>query len=229
MINNGNCSGMKVLNYQKEEDKCREEKKFVALTFDDGPSMTTTVEILNKLEKYSVVASFFIVGDQANLVNSEIVKRAYKMGCEIDNHSKTHSHMNTLTKEEIIEEITYTSKKIKEITGEYPKFFRPPYISINDLMFETIDLTFICGINAEDWNHNVDAKERAERILNQTEDGTIILLHDFKDNHNTVDALDIIIPKLKEEGYEFVTLEELFKEKQVELKSHSNIMYSIVN
>ena len=222
--------GKDELHYQGQEDKLSKgERLLVALTFDDGPSITTTVQILNKLVEYDIVATFFIIGNHIDTESSEIVKRAYKMGCEIENHSKTHSHMNTLSKEEIIDEITYTSTKIKELIGEYPKFFRPPYISVNDLMYETIDLTFICGINACDWNNNVDAVERAERILNQTKDGTIILLHDFSDNHYTVEALDIIIPKLKEQGYEFVTLDTLFKEKNVVLDRDSHIMYSIVN
>lgn len=204
------------------------KKQFIALTFDDGPNLTTTVEILDKLEEHNIVASFFVIGNNIDSNTSEVMKRAYQMGCEIENHSKNHLHMNTLTEEEMKEEITYTSEKIKEVIGQYPKFFRPPYISVNDLMYDAIDLTFVCGINAEDWDNNVGSGERAERIINQVKDGTIILLHDFAGNHYTVEALDIIIPKLKEQGYEFVTLERLFMENNIELDRNSNVMYTIV-
>ena len=76
-------------------------------------------------------------------------------------------------------------------------------------MYENIDLTFIAGIGAEDWRPEVTAQQRAEKILGQIKDGSVILLHDMSGNIQTVEALDIIIPELKKE-YEFVTVSELF-------------------
>lgn len=201
-------------------------QKIVALTFDDGPNATTTLEVLNQLKKYKIIASFFLIADHMNEASKKSVKMAYDMGCEIANHSKTHSDMTKLSVEAIQEEIRYTSEAIQEITGTYPKFFRPPYISVNDTMVAQIDLPFICGVGGRDWEEEVTAQERAKLILDQVQDGSIILLHDFEGNEKTVEALDIIIPALQKENYAFVTVSELFKEKGVIPTVHSGIIYS---
>ncbi len=200
--------------------------KQVALTFDDGPNITTTLEVLDKLKKYNVVGSFFLIANEINEQSAESVKKAYAMGCEIANHSKTHADMTKLTTEEIKAELAYTSEKIYEIVGEYPKFFRPPYISVNDTMVQNIDLPFICGVGARDWEEEVSPEERARLILENIQDGSIILLHDFLGNDKTVEALDIIIPTLLKEGYECVTISDLFKNKGVTPTVHSGVVYS---
>ena len=204
------------------------DDKVIALTFDDGPNLTTTTAVINKLEEYNIVASFFLVGDNItgneNEGSAKVAKRAYDMGCEINSHSKTHSNMTEMSPEDIKAEMDYTSDKIFEITGERPHFFRPPYIAVNDVMFESIDLPFIAGYGANDWEDSVSADERAEKVLAQAKDGAIILLHDMQGNSKTVEALDTIIPALKDEGYNFVTVSELFAAKGVE--PQDNIVYS---
>lgn len=200
--------------------------KQVALTFDDGPNTTTTLEVLEKLKKYGVVGSFFLIANEINEESKESVKKAYAMGCEIANHSKTHPDMTKLTAEEIKAEITYTNEKIFEIIGEYPRFFRPPYILVNDTMIQNIDLPFICGVGGRDWEPEVSPEERARLILENIQDGSIILLHDLLGNDKTVEALDIIIPALLKEGYECVTISDLFKNKGVTPTVHSGIVYS---
>ena len=107
------------------------EPKIIALTFDDGPNTTTTNEVLDVLEKYGIKASFFLIGNNIDSESAKSVKRAYDMGCEIGNHSKTHSYMDKMSIDEIIAEVEETNEKIVDITGEEPKFFRPPYISVN--------------------------------------------------------------------------------------------------
>lgn len=204
------------------------QKPMVALTFDDGPNITTTVQILDLLEKYNVRASFFVIGDNINEKSSEVMKRAYDMGCEINNHSKTHSSMPSLTAEEIKAEIEYTSNKVKEIIGEAPKFFRPPYIAVNDTMYDAIDMPFICGYGCNDWEENVTAKMRADKTLEQVEDGAIILLHDSYGNNPTVEALTTIIPELLKQGYQFVTVGELFKAKGAAISGNNTNLYSVV-
>lgn len=190
-------------------------EKIIALTFDDGPGITTTTQILDILQKYDVPASFFIIGDNINRQTEEVLRRAVSMGCEIQNHSRSHHDMTSMTAEEISEEIRYTSDKVKEIVGKAPEFFRPPYIAVNDLMRETIGLPFIQGAGAEDYLDSVTAKMRRDRILVQTKDGGIILLHDKEGNFQTVKAVEMIIPRLKEEGYRLVTISELFREKGI--------------
>ena len=203
-------------------------KPLVALTFDDGPNTTTTVEVLNLLEKHQVPASFFLVGNNINDTTAPIVKRTYDMGCELGNHSKTHSVMPDMTKEEIHAEVTFVSDKIKEITGEAPLFFRPPYIAVNDTMYEAIDMPFICGAGCNDWDENVSVKERIDTILKQVKDGTIILLHDSEGNFRTVEALKTLIPLLLEQGYRFVTVKELFKCKGIAIRPDDTGLYTYV-
>lgn len=201
--------------------------KSCALTFDDGPNTITTPQVLDLLEKYDVTASFFLVGNNINDSSAEIVKRAFDMGCEINSHSKTHSFMNQMEAEDIIAEMDFTSDKIEEITGKRPAFFRPPYIAVNDTMFENIDLPFIAGIGANDWDDKVSAEERAKRIIDNASDGCIILLHDASGNSKTVEALDTIIPTLLDEGYEFLTVTDLFEKNGVE--PQDRMVYSNVN
>ena len=200
------------------------ENKFCALTFDDGPNTVTTPLVIDKLEKYGVTASFFLVGNNITEDSARVAKRAFELGCEINSHSRTHSAMPELTPEEIRAEIAFTSEKIREITGCEPKFFRPPYIAVNDTMFENIDLPFIAGFGAEDWKDSVSAEERAEKVLAQMQNGCIILLHDMEGNSKTVYALDLIIPALLKDGYEFVTVSGLFEKTGVIPKK--GIVYS---
>lgn len=203
-----------------------EETKLIALTFDDGPNTTTTNEVLDILEEYHAKASFFLIGDNINAESAVSVKRAYDMGMEIDNHSKTHSNMSKMTPEEIQTEIAYVDDKVSEIIGEPTKFFRPPFIDTSDTMYDAIEIPFICGIDCQDYMPNVTAEERAEYILNGAKDGVIVLLHDAAGNTQTVDALKIAMPELVKQGYEFVTLTELF-ERQGETPKH-HILYSNV-
>lgn len=210
-----------------EETEMSEEVKYIALTFDDGPNSTTTNEVIDKLEKYGIVASFFLVGNNIDDESAKAVKRAYDLGCEIDNHSRTHSNMTELSAEEIKAEYDYTDGKVYEITGEHTKFFRPPYIAVHQIMFDNIDVPFIAGIGANDWEDRVTAEMRARMILKQAKDGDIILLHDAEGNSMTVEALDTIIPELQKQGYKFVTVTELFKAKGIEPdmeKVYTNVM-----
>ncbi|MBR1422927.1 MAG: polysaccharide deacetylase family protein [Ruminococcus sp.] len=199
--------------------------KVIALTFDDGPSSATPL-VLDKLEEYGAVGTFFLIGDNITDDKTDIVKRAYEMGCEIANHSKTHSYMSKMTEDEMKQEIDYTTDKIVEIIGEEPKFFRPPYIDVNQQMYDTIDLTFICGYGCNDYDAKVEIEERVEKTLAQAKDGAIILLHDAEGNIKTVAALDKIIPELQSQGYELVTVDELFHTKGI--TPDGNSMYSEV-
>lgn len=204
------------------------EKPVIALTFDDGPNTSTTVQVLDVLERYNVPASFFLVGDNISDETAEVVKRAYDMGCEIDNHSKTHSNMTEMTAEDIKSEAEYVSEKVRSIIGKPTVFFRPPYIAVNDTMYENIDMPFICGVGCNDWDKKVTVNERVEKTIAQTKDGTIILLHDAQGNTQTVEALDRIIPTLLEEGYQFVTVSELFETKGVEISGDDTNLYTVV-
>lgn len=203
-----------------EPDKC------IALTFDDGPNTTTTNQVLDVLEQYNAKGTFFLIGRNINEESAASVKRAYEMGCEIGNHSQTHSNMGGMSAEEIQAEITYVEEWITSITGEGTKYFRAPFIDVSDTMYDTIDQIFICGIDPRDYMADITAQQRADFLLENAKDGVIVLMHDAAGNDQTVEALEIAIPLLIEQGYEFVTLSELF-ERQGETPN-PNIMYTEV-
>lgn len=202
------------------------DKPTIALTFDDGPNTTTTVEILDLLEKYQVRASFFLVGSNINEESEKVVKRAYGLGCDIENHSMTHSYMDKMTAEEISDEINTLNNKIEEITGEAPKFFRPPYIAVNNTMYDTIDMTFISGQGCNDWDDKTTKEKRVLFLQKKARDGMIFLLHDAAGNSKTVEALDEVIPYLQEQGFQFATITELFELKGVEISGDDTNIYS---
>jgi len=202
--------------------------KYIALTFDDGPNTTTTNQILDLLEKYNVKGTFFLIGNNINEDSAKAVKRAFDMGCEIANHSKSHSYMDKLTEDEIKAEVQYVSDKIFEITGTREKYFRPPYIAVSNLMWDTIDLTFINGTGFNDWDDNVAVDKRIMAMKLRAKDGAIYLLHDAAGNDKTVEALETIIPYLIDEGYQLVTLSELFEAKGVTTDGTDNKIYSKV-
>lgn len=198
-------------------------KKIIALTFDDGPTLSTTPLILDKLQKYNVKASFFLLGQNITDATKTIIEREMSLGCEINNHSWTHSYMDQLESCQIKDEIQKTNEAIYKMTGIPPAFFRPPYIAINNTMYDAIDLPFINGIGCTDWDPAVSSETRSQTILDKVKDGDILLLHDFDDNAKTVDALDSMIKGLIDKGYSFVTVSELFKIKGID----PNVKYKI--
>lgn len=200
------------------------QKKLVALSFDDGPNTETTVKMLDVLKKHGVKASFFVIGKNINDESAKIMQRAHNEGHDIENHSKTHSAMPSLSADSMRSEIEYTSALVEKYVGERPQFFRPPYIAVDRKTFDTIELPFICGEGSDDWVAEVTADQRVEKILASARDGLIYLLHDFVGNDNTVEAVERIIPILKECGYEFVTVRELFKQKNI--KPSKGILYT---
>ncbi|WP_228353524.1 polysaccharide deacetylase family protein [Variimorphobacter saccharofermentans] len=190
-------------------------KKLVALTFDDGPDIDITPKVLDLLEKYHVVASFFLIGERITESTKPLIQRQISLGCDIQNHSWTHPFMDKMPKEAIIKEIQDTSDLIYNIVGVAPTFFRPPFIAVSDEMYECIDLPFINGINCLDWDPTVSAEDRADMILSNVKDGDIILLHDLVGNVNTVKALETIIPGMLERDFEFVNIGKLFELKGI--------------
>ena len=204
----------------------KEPAKYLALAFDDGPNLTTESNMLDVLEKYNVPATFFVIGNNINEQTAENMKRAVKQGCEIGNHSLTHPMMSLMDEEQVKDEIEATSALIEKITGKRPTLFRPPYINVKPEMYDWIDLTFICGKGCQDWEAEVGKEARLEGILANAEPGAIYLLHDFEGNEATVEALEEAIPVLKEQGYVFVTVGELFKKLKCTPDGHT--MYTVV-
>jgi peptidoglycan/xylan/chitin deacetylase (PgdA/CDA1 family) len=210
------------------EPTIKPNSKLVALTFDDGPDNQLTARVLDKLDLYDVPATFFMIGQKINGSTASIVKRVVDSGHEIGNHSWGYDSLNNKSANEIRKSVEDTNAAIMQYAGVKPNFFRPPNLATSNTMFQNIDLVFAGGITANDWDQSTSAQQRASMILNSVRDGSIILLHDVQPlPHPTAEALDIIIPELKRQGYEFVTLTDLFKLKGVPI-TPSNKMYTSV-
>ncbi|MCR5437455.1 MAG: polysaccharide deacetylase family protein [Treponema sp.] len=189
--------------------------KYLCLSFDDGPNIipgdTTMNDMLDIMEKYKVPGSFFLIGNKITEENKKVIMRAVKMGCDIQNHSWTHPFMSKLTSEEIREEYKKCDDVITELTGVRPSFFRPPFVDLSQAMYDNISVPFICGRGCFDWEPDKDADFRYEHIMKAADNGTIFLLHVLEGNGATLEAVDRAIPVLKEQGYEFVNLPDLFE------------------
>ena len=111
---------------------------------------------------------------------------------------------------------------IQKVTGRRPEFFRAPYIDADDKVFSSVPVPFIEGEGCEDWLSEVDADTRYERILSTISNGSILLLHDFEGNEATVECIDRLIPVLKEKGFEFLTVPEIFKKLEVDPNRHGH-------
>ena len=204
----------------------KEPVKYLALSFDDGPNLTTESRMLDVLAKHKVPATFFVIGNNITDETAGNMRRAIRQGCEIGNHSLSHPMMSQMDEAQVREEIETTSALIEKVTGERPKFFRPPYIDVKPELYDWIDLTFICGKGCQDWEASVGKEARREGIIASAEPGAIYLLHDFEGNEATVEALDEAIPVLKEQGYVFVTVSELFARLKCDPDGHT--LYSVV-
>jgi polysaccharide deacetylase family sporulation protein PdaB len=192
--------------------------KYVALTFDDGPHKYRTDEILDILEENDIKATFFTVGIMAKEY-PEIIRRIVSEGHEIGNHTYSHSKMKRLSPEKLEWEIDETEKILYEICEYRPKLFRPPEGWCSDIVASIaaeLDYDIILwNIDTLDWAHN-SAVNICDSINCEIKPGSIILFHDYVSGKSTTtEALKSIIPKLKVEGYEFVTVSELINKEKI--------------
>lgn len=190
-------------------------KKYVALTFDDGPGKYTK-ELVDLLSKNNVKASFFMVGQNIKNYKS-YVKYAYDNGMEICNHSQNHKNLKNLSKDEILDEINSVDDMLEKITGQKPKYYRSPGGNQNDTVLSTIPKPCILwNVDTRDWESR-DTQKIIDKTLKEVDDGDIILMHEIY--KTTLDAVEPIIVKLKEKGYNFVTVTELYQIKGVPLEN----------
>jgi len=187
------------------------DKPMIALTFDDGPSYVT-VMILDALEKYGGVATFYVVGNRIsrNQRQREILLRAHEMGNEIANHSWSHPFLSRISEDRVRRELVRTNEVIESITGEPPVNMRPPYADINSSVFRvTADLglpIILWSVDPSDWRTR-NANTTFKRVMENIEDRDIVLLHDLWEPSG--EAAVRLIPALIEKGFQLVTVSEL--------------------
>lgn len=189
--------------------------KYICLSFDDGPNIqpgdNTMNDMLDIMEKNNVPGSFFLIGNKITEENKKVILRAVKMGCDIQNHSWTHPFMDKLSIEEIKDEYKKCDDAITDLVGKRPEFFRPPFVAVKQEMYDAITVPFICGVGVNDWDPNYDENYRYEQMIKCAQNGTIFLLHVLEGNKATLKAVERAIPVLKEQGFTFVNLPDLFE------------------
>lgn len=181
-------------------------KPLVALTFDDGPSGAWTPALLEGLKERDVHATFFLTGKNIE-GNEELVRQMAKEGHLLGNHTYNHVELTKISGERAVEEIERTSNEIYEITGIYPTYVRPPFGEWpKNLDFGVTMFPVMWTIDTLDWKTKSVASS-VQIVEKNIEDGSIILMHEGYET--SVEAALLIVDRLKAQGYEFVTVDQL--------------------
>lgn len=193
--------------------------KTVALTFDDGPYPTYTNEILSILQRNNVKATFFMVGESA-LLYPEVVAEVAAQGHEVALHAFRHRDFLKLTTTEQQEDVAAGKAILEQISGQQIRLMRPPHGFRDWSVIDTLQKNGLRAVNwsviPRDWT-NPGTDIIVDRVLKQTQPGAIILLHDgdspkYKaSRQQTVQAVQLLIDKLRVQNYAFVTVSELLE------------------
>lgn len=182
------------------------ETRKIALTFDDGPHPVYTEEMLKVLEQEQVPATFFLLGENAEQYGEQ-VRMIAEQGHLIGNHTWRHVQVTSLPKEEAEEEILAVSSLMEKLTGNGTSYVRPPFGIWDPELEEELDMIpVLWTIDTLDWTtQNVDWI--VEKTVQDAGENDIILMHDSYES--TVQAAERIIRRLKAEGFEFVTVDQV--------------------
>ena len=183
-------------------------RKLVAFTFDDGPSSSVTPKVLDIADQYKAKVTFFALGMQIEKFPA-IAKDVVNRGHQIASHTFTHPDLVTLNKDQQLDQINRTETIIRDVTG-YSKeiMVRPPYGSNNAALLSNVPKMYVnWSVDTLDWKSR-NAQSVCTAIMKDTTPGAIVLLHDIYDS--TADGFKCAIEQLSAQGYEFVTVEELF-------------------
>lgn len=198
---------------EKTLENLVEEPKYVAITFDDGPRADTTGRLLDGLLERGAAATFFVIGLQVP-GNEALLQRMRDEGHQIGNHTYSHVRLLKADQDSVVEEVQKTEVLLREAVGEGSFWLRPPYGLIGSERAMLIKTPMIYwSVDPQDWKL-LDKDKVVNAVLGAVKPGDVILLHDFYST--SVDAALEIIDQLQAEGYDFVTVEELFRIQGVE-------------
>jgi peptidoglycan-N-acetylglucosamine deacetylase len=191
----------------------------LALTFDDGPSDWTPA-ILDLLGAHGARATFFVLG-AAVAGREEILRRAVAEGHELGNHTFDHPDPTSLTESELRAELARTAGAVEEAAGVAVSLVRPPFCADGDRVARVaaaagLGRTILRSIDPADWR-NPDAEQIAAEVLAEAAPGEIVCLHDgiaplnrgLSTRDQTVTAVRLLLPALRERGFELVTVSDL--------------------
>lgn len=208
--------------YENEDgNKIDENKKIIALTFDDGPGEYTSrlVDILNDNKAY---ATFFMLGKNLNLYKDTVLK-VHENNMEIGYHSYAHKSFKREKLDQIVDEFNESNEILKSIINDTFHLIRPPYGIISKKVKDSLDASFILwNIDTEDWRHR-NVEYLTNYVLQKVEDGNIVLFHDI--HKTSIDAIENLLPYLYANGYQVVTVSQLADATKTDLKLHESYRY----
>lgn len=181
-----------------------DDKKYIAFTYDDGPSQYTE-ELLKTLELNNSSATFFMLGNRMKEY-SDLILNIYSSNSEIGSHSYSHKDLSSLSVNELYNEVNSTNIIFNSITGDNLKYLRPPYNYYNN---DVINLNYeiiLWNIDTKDWLVK-DSKKIYNDVISSACDGCIVLMHDIY--KESIEATKMLLPKLDEMGYEVVSISKL--------------------
>ncbi len=188
----------------------------IALTFDDGPRRSTTTALLDGLSQRGVKATFFLIGGQI-VGNEDVVRRMDAEGHQIGIHTYDHVMLTGLNRADFDAQVDRTRQLLKNVLGHNDFLLRPPYGMLDEGVRAMAGSPIILwSIDPEDWGDKNTERE-VRHIVSKARDGSIILLHDIYPT--SVEAALQVVDALHEQGYLFVTVEELFAARGVELQA----------
>lgn len=189
----------------------KSKEKIVYLTFDDGPNEPYTSKIINYLDSKNIKATFFIVGECAKRY-PKIVKKIHDSGHSIGNHTMSHSFIKYFKLSKILNDIKANQKIIKQIVGEEPELFRPPWLFRYPSLLDSVGnmgLRTISGVFCHELEiFQISSNAISNRAIKKARPGQIIIFHDGYDSkganrEQTFEAVKQTVEILQSQGYKF--------------------------
>ena len=190
--------------------RVRTARPVVAMTFDDGPHVSLTPQLLDILAERQIRATFFVIGSRV-VRHPDIAQRIAAEGHEIGNHTWSHPSLSGLGDASILSELDRTTLAIYDAVGRPPVTMRPPYGNLTGRQRLMVHAernmpTVLWSVDPEDWRRP-GASVVTSRIVNASHPGGVILAHDIQ--VGTVRAMPATLDALIARGYQFVTVSEL--------------------
>jgi len=197
----------------------RGEKGQLALTFDDGPDPNYTPKLLDLLKEHGVQATFFVLGAKAEK-HPDLIRRIHEEGHQIGIHNYTHISNWLMTPWRVKRRhVDRTASIVEGITGVRPTYYRPPWGIINlfDYRLRKDYKIVIWSLMPHDWNSSVGTDLLKQRLIDEVQDGAVVLLHDSGETFGAdadaptymLAALTDVIGQYKELGYSLVRVDQL--------------------
>ncbi|MFZ5816443.1 MAG: polysaccharide deacetylase family protein [Bacillota bacterium] len=207
------------LGFARTLKRAQPRRRLVALTFDDGPDPVWTPRILQILDRHGVKACFFILGDHA-AAHPELVRQIHAAGHEIGVHGYRHRLPALLGLRATLRDVGETVRLLTEITGQRPRFYRPPWGIFNLWTAMAARrhglVPVVWSLYLSEWSHSTTPARICAEALTNAHPGCVLLLHDAAGPGSREDAPQLVaralpplIAGLRRKGYALVSLSEL--------------------